>query len=466
MKRVRKPGSWTVDERFNPFIVGSKRKLALYSHAISRALQGMTYKPMPALVREVAKSGGGTRSINEFQVPDSAVSTMVFRSLSIKNTSRLSAHAFAYRQDRTPHDAVFGIHHEWRKLKRVYVAEFDFSKFFDLIDHGAIWRILGEGPFLASDRERHVIGAFLASESAHWNDYVADRFTERKRGIPQGTSVSLFLANLVCWELDRELERLGVGFSRFADDTLVWSPDYPRIVEAFDVINRYSRAIGVPLNLRKSEGISLVTTAGLDGEIAHKTHVDFLGYQISLGQIGVKQANIEKAKKRISYIAYQNLIQPLRRGVFNHSRIRPPVDLDLITALGQVRSYLYGGLDDDKLLAYIRGASPSINFRGFMSYYPIVTDTDQLRRLDGWVLHVFKNALRLRARLWLAHDGSGLPGPHSGWIDRLDEIGAVTAGGATFDLRVPRFSLIARAMAASITDRGIAATANPASAYY
>jgi hypothetical protein len=42
-------------------------------------------------------------------------------------------------------------------------------------------------------------------------------------GIPQGTSISLFLANVAAYALDRRLETLGVGFVRYADDTIIWS---------------------------------------------------------------------------------------------------------------------------------------------------------------------------------------------------------------------------------------------------
>lgn len=465
-KRVRVPEWWQLHPAFNPFKVGADRKLTMYAHAISEAIRNGTYVPRPALVREVPKPGGGVRRINVFQVPDSAVSTMVFRSLSEKNNSRLSAHAYAYRRDRTPHDAIYAIHGEWRDLKRVYVAEFDFSKFFDKIQHDAIWRIIDNGPFLTSPEERCVIGAFLKSRFAGFDDYRADSYETRGEGIPQGTSVSLFLANLVCWELDRELERLGVGFVRFADDTLVWSSDYQRIVESFAVIDRYSKAIGVPLNLRKSEGINLVTADGVGGEIAHKSHVDFLGYRISLASVAIKSANVQKAQRRISFLIYQNLVQPLKRNQFNRERIAGVVDRDYLVAVSQIRSYLYGGLSEDKLHAYINGASAGINFRGFMSYYPIVNDFDQLNSLDGWLLNVFANALRLRSRLWMERDGSVLPGPFDGWIDNLERMGTYRIGDSKYNLRVPRFSLIGRALQASVARRGIGATAHPASSYY
>lgn len=465
-KRVRTPEWWGLDAKFNPFVVTSRSNLQRYAHTIWRKILDDSYQTEPALVREVPKASGGTRQITVFQVPDSALSTMVYRSLTAKNVSRLSSRAYAYRPDRSAHDAVYSIHHEWRQLKRVYVAEFDFSRFFDEIDHEAIWRTLDLGPFLASAEERHVIRAFLSSRCANLAQYRKGAFTARSRGIPQGTSASLFLANLVCWELDRELERLGVDFARYADDTLIWSSDYKRVVDAFQVIDRYSRHIGVPLNLKKSDGINLVTNSDLAGEITSKAHVDFLGYRLSLNQICINPTNVGKAKRRISYLVYQNLVQAPKRGLFNTGRIGGQVDLDFIVALAQVRSYLYGGLTHKKLMEYIRGVSRKIDFRGFMSYYPIVTDMEQLKTLDGWVLSTFKNALRLRARLWQAHSGAQLPGPQPNWIEMLEELGDFETGGTVYDLRVPRFSLIGRALAQSVEQRGIRATANPTAAYY
>ena len=166
-------------------------------------------------------------------------------------------------------------------------------------------------------------------------------------------------------------------------------------------------------------------------------------------------------------MVYQNLLQPLKRGIFNDLRLLAGVDLDYATALQQIRFYLYGGLTEEKLNQYISGKIRELNFRGVMSYYPVVTDVEQLARLDGWILYMLQQTLRLRQKLWATQGIPALPGPFPGWIDQLDNIGTVvTVTSAEFNYALPRFTLIHRAMRLAISRKGIMAVASPSSRYY
>lgn len=85
------------------------------------------------MIQYVSKDDGTRRKLNIFPLPDAALSTIVYKSLLHKNLPRLSSYAYGYRDDRTAHDAVHHIFNEWKRCDRVYVAEYDFSKFFDLL---------------------------------------------------------------------------------------------------------------------------------------------------------------------------------------------------------------------------------------------------------------------------------------------------------------------------------------------
>jgi hypothetical protein len=132
--------------------------------------------------------------------------------------------------------------------------------------------------------------------------------------VPQGTSVSLFLANVAAWPLDRALERLGVGFARYADDTLIWSPDYARLCEAVDAVNEAAESIGAQLNLRKSEGISILAPSEAPVEFKSKNAVDFVGYSFSASGISIRRSSVQKIKRRIAHLIYRNLIEAPRKG--------------------------------------------------------------------------------------------------------------------------------------------------------
>lgn len=465
-KRIYRRPWWPVDDRFNPFKIRTKRRLDVFAYTLAKKVRNRSYRPGTALVHYVRKEDGSPRKLNIFQLPDAAISTLVYKSLLHKNLPRLSSYSYAYREDRTPHDAVNEIFSEWKNLDRVYVAEYDFSKFFDEISHDYLWETLRKHKFIVGPSERNVIDAFLKSSAAELASY-PDNAMPRIKGIPQGTSISLFLANVACWELDRRLERLGVGFARYADDTLIWSREYDNVVRAYYAIDEGAALMGVPLNLVKSSGISLLSRVG-QPEMKVKNAIGYLGYEISLDNISIADKAVEKIKARMSFLAYQNLLQPLiQKKIFNKVRLTTSADLDYVTALRQLRFYLYGGLTEDRLRQYMDGRISSLNFRGVMSYYPLVTDIKQLANLDGWLEYVLRQTLKRRQELWQKHDGSSLPGPIPGWIDKIKDLAFTPlSSGVVADLRLPSFRLINRALRYAITQRGIRAVVNPSMLYY
>jgi RNA-directed DNA polymerase len=452
-KIVLIPSYWAIDKRFNPFVVS--KKAAYYAANFHKKILANEYVVNTSLQHKVSKSDGSDRIVSIFQVPDAALSRHVYKSLLQKNYARFSGYAYAYREDKISYDAIKEISTDWQGKSRIYTAEFDFSKFFDKIKHDYIWHIFDRYGFVATPQERFIIKAFLSSRSSNDLEYSFDGGTKRDIGIPQGTSISLFLANLVCFELDRSFERLGVGFARYADDTIVWSPSYAKIVEAFEAIDKYGDAMGVPLNLEKSQGIHLLKLPSLRGEISAKTSIDFLGHQISLTETSIKDVHVNRIKCKISFLIYQYLLQAPKKGIFNTKRLLPNIDLDYVVAVMQVRRYLYGGLTTKKLMAFMRGAHQSIKFKGLMSFYPLVNNKKQLSDLDGWLIHAFRNALNARQELWKANGTPFLPGQSTAWISEIESAGEVVICGMKLDLQLPSFRLINDAITIAIERRGL-----------
>jgi len=119
------------------------------------------------------------REVSVFQVADNAVSNLTFSRLIEKNARHLSAHAYAYRRDLTVHDAVLHVFSDFQGKSRTFVAEFDFSKFFDSISHDHIRRVLKDQRFFVTEREHNVIDAFLRAPSLAIADYSLQTTTER-----------------------------------------------------------------------------------------------------------------------------------------------------------------------------------------------------------------------------------------------------------------------------------------------
>ena len=451
-KSIKTPDYWRSDQKYNPFYV--KRKRRSIARSITKKIVDQTYKPHPPHIKQIPKPSGGLRSISIYQIPDAAISKIYYDRLLAKNKHRFSSFSYAYRNDRNVHFAIQDIWLDISRDARSFIAEFDFSDFFGSISHDYLKAQYDSNGFFISEEESYIIDAFLSDRSV---------------GIPQGTSISLFLANLVCWRLDLELERAGLKFARYADDTVVWSPDYQKICEAFTIINGFSSSARIPINANKSDGLSLLTKEELPTELkSTKTHLDFLGYAISVNSVAVKDDSLKKIKKQISYLLYRNLIQPLRGNVLR-GLIIPANDEDpaLLTAMLQIRRYMYGGLSGQHIRNYLSGRTRRIYFKGIMSFYPLVNDEEQLKALDGWLSSTIFRSLKLRSKLlkkW-GYDRSGRFPFNVPRKEIVTQFRVKKISGNSL-LEVPSFTLIQRAFQKGLVDRGIESVMNPESMDY
>ena len=451
-KEIKKPDYWGFDRKFNPFYV--KRKSKSIAKSITRKLGDGTYKPLPPYKKEIDKPGGGKRELSIYQIPDVAVSKIFYERLLAKNQHRFSSFSYAYRKDRNVHFAIQDIAVDLSLNARAFVAEFDFSNFFGSISHEYLRDQFDCNGFYISEEERVVIDAFLGDSGV---------------GIPQGTSVSLFLANLVCWKLDKSLESLGVKFARYADDTVIWSSSYQKVCDAFSIIDEFSSSAGVKINAKKSEGISLLTREGLPSELSStKNSIEFLGYSISVDKVSIKPSSVRKIQDQISFLLYKNLIQPLKGSALRGLKIPGNgKDEALLSAMMQIRRYLYGGLTSHQLKNYTNGRSKNFKFKGIMSFYPLVNDIEQLKHLDGWLVSTIYRTLQLRCKLL---DGWGFSRSEEFPFD-VQRSDLVYAFRSTLVrgkplLEVPSFLLIQKALQTGLKNRGIEGVMNPRSNEY
>ncbi|MQR87077.1 RNA-dependent DNA polymerase [Bacillus megaterium] len=386
-KEVKQPDVWLQDKKYNPFYV--LKNLDKIAGVIADKIKKGTYAPHEPYTQEIPKKNGKTRTITIYQIPDAAVSNYLYQRLLKKNQHRLSSLSYAYRSDRNVHFAIQDISLDFQSHSRLFISEFDFSDFFGSINHTYLYNQLDKNGFMVSDFEKQLIKAFLGSVN---------------RGIPQGTSISLFLANIVCWRLDRRLESEGLRFARYADDTVIWSSNYTKICHSFDIISEFSKEAGIEINANKSDGINLIVKPGLPSEFdtATKQYIEFLGYKLSLDNISIKEESVKRMKKQITYLLYKNLIKPVK-GYQLKSIIVPNNNEDpaFVTAMMQIRRYLYGNLSEATLKSFLNGKYKRIRFKGIMSFYPLIDDVNQLKELDGWLVSTIFKTLKLREKLFL-----------------------------------------------------------------
>ena len=365
--------------------------------------------------------------------------------------------SYAYRNDRNVHYAIQDISIELKSSPRVFISEFDFSDFFGSIKHDFLYEQLDKNGFLISEYERKIINSFI-------------RINEK--GIPLGTAISLFLANLVCWRLDRKLEAEGLRFARYADDTVIWSNNYSKICKSFDIINEFSVSAGININLKKSSGISLLSKKGMPSEFGKtKEFIEFLGYKLSVEKVSIKDDSVRKIKKEINYLLYKNLIYPVKTIPFKAVKIPSNgEDEAFVTSIMQIRRYLYGNLTEEKLNKYLNGSFKQLRFKGIMSFYPLLDDEEQLRELDGWLISTVLNVLKLRKRLLTS------PAPHRDYTDSFpfnltaETIIPVCKSKIIKQkkglIAIPSFVRIYKAIKLGVLNEGIEATMNRRSNNY
>ena len=454
-KYINVPLEWNNDNKYNPFYVLKRKKQIAKS--ISKKILDGTYKPNKPIFKNIPKKGGGIRKLSIYQIQDSAVSYRMYKNLLQKNKHRFSSFSYAYRNDRNLHYAIEDIFNEFKTTPRIFVAEFDFKKFFDSIQHEYLYKQLTLNSFNVSPIELNTIKAFIDNDKG--------------KGIPLGTSISLFLANVVCWRLERDLEDLGIRFARYADDTIIWTKNYDKISKAFDVIYNFSELSGIEINFDKSDGISLLKRKEMSAEfINHKEYIEFLGYKISTEKISIKNSSVDKIKSHIASLLYKNLISPLDTIPIHFSNIPSGGrDKNFLSAIMEVRRYLYGNLTEEILKKYMNGTFKVLNFKGIMSFYPLINDIELLKELDCWLISTILNVVELRRKKLLKYDSSFMDHQPPFQLNKnalLLHCRIVIIGKKQGLLEIPSFLRIHSALKMGLLNDGIESIMNPNSLYY
>lgn len=404
------PAHWAYHPHFDPIHCIKHSKYI--ANRIWKSVQGDRYEPVPAVKFDVPKPGGGQRPIMSFGIPDTAIANLLHRRLTYRNSRLFSGYSYAYRHDRNVFDAILLLQRSLANSK-IYAVQYDFKGYFDSISHDYLIKIVNDRDrFIISEAERVVISSFLSHRYADFISYPNGVFERRLRGVPQGSSLSLFLANAAAHDLDLALERQNGTFVRFADDVVSITHNYTDAARVAAQFRNHCAAAGLELNYSKSPGIKYfdvgpsldARTMFIDsddsGELETIERFDFLGHSFSQCGTGLSEKSVKRIKKKISRIIYIHLLLNPRKGMFNPARLSPTAyDWDLVTCLNEIRRYMYGGLYESEITAFLNLGTKLRAVRGLMAFYPMVTDPSDLIKLDGWLLSVVKRALRERVRV-------------------------------------------------------------------
>jgi RNA-directed DNA polymerase len=261
--------------------------LAEHKQELIDSLLDGSYRPEPVRAVEIPKPGGGRRQLGIPTVVDRLVQQAILQVLDPLLDPTFSELSYGFRPGRSAYQALRQAQ-KYVADGRGIVVDLDLEKFFDRVNHDLLMSRLARK--IADKRLLRILRRFL--EAGILRNGVC---VERYEGTPQGGPLSPLLANLLLDDLDRELERRGHSFCRYADDCNI----YVRSEAAGQrVMASVSAFLEGKLRLRVNRDKSAVAP------VEERT---FLGYRISAGgRLWIAHESWQRARERVRQITRRN----------------------------------------------------------------------------------------------------------------------------------------------------------------
>lgn len=416
-----------------------KRNANVIATAIWHKVLREEYEPEPALHFLIPKADGTSREITAFGIPDAALANVLLRRTLNRNRKRLSPHSYAYHPDKNVFDAILALR-DFDKDGKLFAVQIDFEKYFDNIPANYLKKKIADRPAVSlTPHERHIFKSFLHHRFGNVEAHRIQQFRRKVKGTPQGSSSSLFLANLANHDLDRKLSAESGKFVRFADDVVAICGSYEEAQRLERCFDRHCSESGLIINRQKSPGIAVISDH--QHEIRTINDFTYLGYGFSDKGLILPQKTKKKLEQKVSRLINIYLINALKHG-FNPKRAHRAegYDWDLLGLIYELRRGFYGGLKESEIQDFIYGGKRLSKMRGLMGFYCLIEDPSVLRALDGWTVNMVRRACVERHRILKAKYRSDCPTPSNqglisgnwiaptAWRDHFDSNNDVETG--------------------------------------
>jgi RNA-directed DNA polymerase len=308
-----------------------------WSRIKAELLEGR-YAPQPVLGVQIPKPGGGVRQLGIPTVTDRLIQQALHQVLCPIFDPGFSESSYGFRPGRSAHQGVLRAR-ELVAGGRRWVVDMDLEKFFDRVNHDVLMARVAR-----KVQDKRVLGLIRRYLQA---GIMQDGLTsQREEGTPQGGPLSPLLSNIMLDDLDKELEKRGHLFCRYADDCNIYVRSKAAGERVLASLTRYlEQKLRLKVNAAKS---------AVDRPWQRK----FLGYSMTFHyqpKLKVAAASVERLKG--------NLKEELRRG----------------------RGRNLGRLIEERL-------TPKL--RGWVNYFKLAEVKNVFEELDGWVRR------KLRCLLW------------------------------------------------------------------
>lgn len=259
----------------------SVRHLREHWARIREKLLAGTYVPGAVRAVKIPKANGGERELGIPNIVDRVIQQAIHQVLSPVWEPEFSDHSHGFRPRRSAHDAVKAAR-GYVKEGKTWVVDIDLKSFFDQVNHDKLMHQLRGR--IGDKRMRALIGGYLRAPMQQ-----PDGSKEkRSKGTPQGGPLSPLLANIYLDPLDKELEKRGVSFVRYADDIAIFASSERSAERIYQgVVAWIEKHLKLEVNRDKSG-------TGPTGKSS------LLGFRIfEDGKVGVSPKSVERLKTKV-----------------------------------------------------------------------------------------------------------------------------------------------------------------------